>query len=87
MSEPRRSRRRAVGELLTGHALPLLVVAVFLLPLLWMVTASLRDTGLPPPRSIEWLPQSLSLDNLAAVFELQRDLAGRPLVIAEDTLG
>jgi multiple sugar transport system permease protein len=50
--------------------LPLLVAALFLLPLLWMITASLREPGLPPARTIEWLPTSPSPDNYAAVFEL-----------------
>lgn len=53
-----------------GHLLPLLVAVLFLLPLLWMITASLRDTGLPPPRTVEWLPASPSTDNYGAVFEL-----------------
>ncbi len=64
------SDRGRRGGLLTGHLLPLLVAAVFLLPLLWMITASLREAGLPPPRTIEWLPESPSGDNYAAVFEL-----------------
>jgi len=67
MSEP---RRRGRAGLLTGHLLPLLVAAVFLLPLLWMITASLREPGLPPPRTVEWLPTSPSPDNYGAVFEL-----------------
>jgi multiple sugar transport system permease protein len=67
MSEP---RRRGRTGLLTGHLLPLLVAAVFLLPLLWMITASLREPGLPPPRTVEWLPTSPSPDNYGAVFEL-----------------
>jgi len=67
MSEPRRGGR---AGLLTGHLLPLLVAAVFLLPLLWMITASLREPGLPPPRTVEWLPTSPSPDNYGAVFEL-----------------
>ncbi len=63
-------RRRGRAGLLTGHLLPLLVAAVFLLPLLWMITASLREPGLPPPRTVEWLPTSPSPDNYGAVFEL-----------------
>jgi multiple sugar transport system permease protein len=35
-----------------------------------MLTASLRQPGLPPPTTIEWLPESLRVDNYAAVFEL-----------------
>lgn len=61
---PRRS------GLLTRHVLPFLVAAVFLLPLLWMITAALREPGLPPPRTVEWLPTSPSPGNFQAVFEL-----------------
>ena len=68
MSEQRGPGRRSGW--LSGHLLPLLVAVLFLLPLLWMITASLREAGLPPPRSIEWLPEGPSLDNYAAVFEL-----------------
>jgi multiple sugar transport system permease protein len=50
--------------------LPLLVAALFLLPLLWMVTASLRAPGLPPPTSVEWLPTSPTPANYGAVFDL-----------------
>jgi len=64
------SERGRRAGLLTGHLLPLLVAALFLLPLLWMITASLREAGLPPPRTIEWLPASPSADNYAEVFEL-----------------
>lgn len=48
----------------------MLVASLFLLPLLWMLTAALREPGLPPPRSVEWLPTSPSADNFATVFEL-----------------
>ena len=68
MSEQRGGRSRS--GLLTGHLLPLLVAALFLLPLLWMVTAALREPGLPPPRTIEWLPTSPSAENFGTVFEL-----------------
>src|SRR5262245_24250673 len=55
---------------LTDHLVPILVAGVFLLPLLWMVTASLREPGLPPPRSVEWLPTAPRPDNFATLFEL-----------------
>jgi multiple sugar transport system permease protein len=65
MSESGRGRGR-----LTGQLLPLLLAVLFLLPLWWMLTASLREPGLPPPRTVEWLPASTSPENYAAVFEL-----------------
>lgn len=65
MSEPGRGR-----GLITGQLAPLLVAVLFLLPLWWMLTASLREPGLPPPRTVEWLPVSASPENYPAVFEL-----------------
>jgi len=70
MSDRRRSGGAAVTGAIGSHALPLLVAALFLLPLLWMITTSLREAGLPPPRTVEWLPASPSPENYAAVFEL-----------------
>ena len=55
---------------LGGHLVPLIVALVFLLPLLWMITASLRGPGLPPPASVEWLPPSATTENYGTVFEL-----------------
>lgn len=65
MSEP-----RGRYGWISGQAVPWLVAALFLLPLLWMVTASLRAPGLPPPTSVEWLPTSPSPGNYAEVFSL-----------------
>ena len=53
-----------------GHLMPLLVAVLFLLPLLWMITASLRGPGLAPPTTIEWLPPSATIENYGTVFEL-----------------
>ena len=63
MSEP---RSRWVGR----HLVPIIVAVVFLLPLLWMVTASLRGPGLAPPATIEWVPPEATAGNYATVFEL-----------------
>jgi multiple sugar transport system permease protein len=70
MSEPDRTAPRRAAGLLGEHGVPLLVAALFLLPLLWMLTASLRDPSLPPPRTIEWLPDPVRPGNYGAVFEL-----------------
>jgi multiple sugar transport system permease protein len=51
--------------------LPALAVAVlFLLPLVYMVTGSLRQAGLPPPRSPELVPSPLAWENYDRAFEL-----------------
>ena len=70
MSERGAGAPRRASDLLGDHAVPLLVGALFLLPLLWMLTASLRDPGLPPARTIEWLPDPVQPGNYGAVFEL-----------------
>ncbi|MGH2637147.1 MAG: carbohydrate ABC transporter permease [Actinomycetota bacterium] len=52
------------------HVGGILVLAVFVTPLVFMVTGSLRDTGLPPPRTPELLPSPLAFDNYGRTFEL-----------------
>lgn len=47
-----------------------LLASLFLLPLYWIVTASLRPAGLPPARTVEWLPPSPTLANYPAIFEM-----------------
>jgi multiple sugar transport system permease protein len=58
--------RRGLG----GHLVRLLVAAVCLLPFWWMLMASLRQPGLPPPTTVEWLPGQPSVESYASVFEL-----------------
>lgn len=73
------------GSLLSGQLLPFLVAALFLLPLWWMISASLREPGSPPPRTIEWLPASPSVETYGTVFELlpfARYLANSLAVVA-----
>ena len=41
-----------------------------LLPLIWMIVASLRLPGLPQPTQLEWFPRSLSLANYARLATL-----------------
>ncbi len=52
------------------HVPAFLMSAVFLLPLIYMVTGSLRKAGLPPPRTPEFLPSPLAIDNYERAFEL-----------------
>jgi multiple sugar transport system permease protein len=47
-----------------------LVTAVFALPLVFMVSGSLRRAGEPPPRHLELLPDPLVLGNYGRAFDL-----------------
>lgn len=76
---------RAAGAGLPRHLAALLLALVFLLPLLWVVSASLRQPGLPPPRTVEWLPQPLAWGNYPRIFglvPLGRYLVNSLLVVA-----
>jgi multiple sugar transport system permease protein len=55
---------------LLDHLLSLGIATLFLLPLFWMVSASLRAPGLPPPRGIEWIPSPLTFSNYIRIFEI-----------------
>jgi multiple sugar transport system permease protein len=55
---------------LAHQALSIAVTALFGVPLLWVFSASLRRPGLPPPRSVEWLPDPVSWGNYPLLFEL-----------------
>jgi multiple sugar transport system permease protein len=46
------------------------IAAVFLIPLVFMVSGSLRKAGLPPPRTPELVPSEATLDNYSRAFEL-----------------
>ncbi|HNA89713.1 MAG TPA: carbohydrate ABC transporter permease [Anaerolineales bacterium] len=52
------------------HLISILISALFLLPLLWMLAASLRQPGLPPPQTVEWLPKPVSWSNYIRIFDL-----------------
>lgn len=52
------------------HLLAITAAATFLLPLVWMIAASLRPAGLPPARGIEWLSWPPTLANYERIFEI-----------------
>jgi len=52
------------------HAISIFISALFVLPLIWMIAASLRQPGLPPPRTIEWWPEPLAWSNYVRIFQL-----------------
>ena len=52
------------------HLPAALIAVVFLLPLYFMLSGSLRQAGLPPPRTPELLPSPLAWGNYERAFEL-----------------
>ena len=62
----RRRQARDLAHHLTATAVALL----FLLPLLWAASVSLRPTGVPLPRAIEWIPAPNTWENYRTVFQL-----------------
>jgi multiple sugar transport system permease protein len=46
------------------------VASLFVIPLVWMMTTSLRPAGLPPPTALEWWPPQATLANYPAIFRL-----------------
>lgn len=61
---------RRLRSKLVGHAIPLTLALMFLLPAWWVVVLSLRQPGLPPSLSIPWWPASPAFDNYRQIFEL-----------------
>jgi multiple sugar transport system permease protein len=67
------------------HVPALLIAVAFVLPLVFMVTGSLRQAGLPPPRTPEFVPSPLAFENYERAFELvdlQRYLLNSLIVVA-----
>jgi multiple sugar transport system permease protein len=52
------------------HLAAALVATVFLLPLVFMLTGSLRKAGLPPPRTPELVPDEPTLESYRRAFDL-----------------
>jgi multiple sugar transport system permease protein len=67
---PSRPTRRLRAGGLWRPLVALAVVALFLGPLALMVSTSLRETGRPLSRRLEWLPRPLAWENYPAVFDL-----------------
>jgi multiple sugar transport system permease protein len=65
---PRRWQRRAKTGLWWTFAIA--ISAIFVAPLLWTISVSLRETGQPLPRSLELLPEPVSPDNYRRVFSV-----------------
>ena len=77
------SRRHAGRLLWQGAALGMALL--FVAPLLWVVTGSLRPPGMPPPQTLEWLPPQPAWTNYTEIFRivpLGRQIANSLLVSA-----
>ncbi len=61
-----------ISRLKTGghHITAVLATAVFILPLFWVLVASLRQPGLPPPNTIQWWPSEPYWQNYQTIFEI-----------------
>lgn len=78
---PSERRRSRAGRLLLAIA----VTALFVVPLVWIVAASLRAPDQPPPRAFEWLPDPVSgaaWERLFALLPVGRYLGSSLLVAA-----
>jgi multiple sugar transport system permease protein len=68
------SRRRdpfaRIGAAALRHLPRAAIAGIFVLPLLWVVSASLRPPNLPPPRGVQWLPEAFAWSNYSRVFDL-----------------
>ena len=63
-----RTRRRVLT--VVRSLVALVLSAGLALPLVWMVTVSLREVGQPLPRRLEWAPEPVSWANYGTVFEV-----------------
>jgi len=70
---------------LVHHGAGWALTAVFVLPLLWVLVASLRAPGLPPPNTVEWWPPAPQWSNYQLIFErvpMTRYITNSILVVA-----
>lgn len=47
-----------------------LILIIFLLPLFWMLSASLYPRGVPLPTSLQLIPEGFTLSNFARIWEI-----------------
>jgi multiple sugar transport system permease protein len=62
-------RRRHTLEVV-HRLLAAMVALLFLLPLYWAASASLRAVGVPLSRTIDWIPSPAAWDNYRAIFDV-----------------
>ncbi|MBX3013743.1 MAG: carbohydrate ABC transporter permease [Caldilineaceae bacterium] len=60
----------ALFERVLWQLTALTVAFLFVAPLYWVLANSLRPVGLPPPRTLEWLPAPLAWSNYREIFRI-----------------
>lgn len=60
------ARWHTIARFALGTAIALIMV----LPFVWMLTTSVRERGTVPPRTLQVLPDSFTLDNFREVFQV-----------------
>jgi multiple sugar transport system permease protein len=61
---------RSVWQRAWFHLAALCIAFIFAAPVFWVMAASLRPSGAPPPATLEWLPESFEWSNYTRIFEL-----------------
>jgi multiple sugar transport system permease protein len=63
-------RPARLGKALLWQTTAIGVAALFLAPLVWVVTTSLQPIGLPPPRTMSWFPHGVAWSNYREIFRI-----------------
>jgi multiple sugar transport system permease protein len=69
-ADPGDGRGARMGRSALRAVVLAVIAAIFLVPLLWVVSASLRAPDQPPPRAVEWLPDPISFTAWERLFEI-----------------
>jgi multiple sugar transport system permease protein len=70
------SSRRILQRVLL-YALMIFIALIFLLPLIWMISTSLKPTSQLFTQQIEWIPRTFTLDNYTKLFGQTQTPIGR----------
>lgn len=57
-------------ERLLWQLTALVMTVLFVGPMIWVLTNSLRPVGLPPPRTLEWFPDAPAWSNYVEIFRI-----------------
>ncbi len=70
-------RNRGTLQRVILYAIMILVSLIFLLPILWMISTSLKPTSQLFSQQIEWIPKTFTLDNYARLFSNEQTPVAR----------